>query len=124
MARTQSLSRRAFFKNASAAFALLASAKSGLEAFTDPLPASGEQKTPALAQPVVEIEENVYHFEPSENGSGPLWCHGSTCLVRVGDDRFASGIETLPDVKPLNNCRWLLFQRGPDGWKQVQAEDY
>ncbi len=122
MARTRSLSRRAFIKNASAAVALLASAKSGLEAFTDPLPASGEQKTPALAQPVVEIEENVYHFEPANNGSGPLWCHGSTCLVRVGDDRFASGVETLPDVKPLNNCRWLLFQRGPDGWKQVQAD--
>jgi hypothetical protein len=122
MARTQSLSRRAFFKNASAAVALLASAKSCLEAFTHPLPDGGEQKTPALAQPVVEIEENVYHFKPSDNGSGPLWCHGSTCLVRVGNDRFASGIETLPDVKPLNNCRWLLFQRGPDGWKQVHAD--
>src|SRR5438132_3538425 len=106
MARTQSLSRRAFFKNASAAVALLASAKSGLEAFTDPLPASGEQKTPALTQPAVEIEEVVYHFEPSNNGSGPMWCHGSTCLVRMGDACFASGIETLPGVKPLNNCRW------------------
>jgi hypothetical protein len=95
MARTQSLSRRAFFKNASAAVALLASAKSRLEAFTDPLPASGEQKTPALAQPVVEIEENVYHFEPSNNGSGPLWCHGSRRFSKT----HRRGIGTPPQVQ-------------------------
>ena len=82
----------------------------------------GEQKTPAPARPVVEIEEDVYRFKPSDNGSGPLWCHGSTCLVRVGNDCFASGIETIPELKPLNNCRWLLFRRGVDGWKQVQAD--
>src|SRR2546421_12121366 len=101
MARTQSLSRRAFFKNASAAVALLASAKSGLEAFTDPLPASGEQETPALAQPGGGVEENVYHFEPANNGSGPLWCHGSTCLVPLGGDRFSSGVGNLPDLEQL-----------------------
>ena len=122
MARTQDFSRRTFLKNASAAVALLASAKGGLGAFNYRSLASGEQKTPALTQPAVEIEEDVYHFEPSNNGSGPMWCHGSTCLVRMGDDCFASGIETLPGVKPLNNCRWLLFWRGPDGWKQVQAD--
>ncbi len=71
---------------------------------------------------VVEAEEEVYRFTDPDNGSGPLWCHGSTCLVRQGDDVFASGLQTLPGVKPLNNCRWLLFHRGPGGWKQVQAD--
>ena len=99
MARTQDLSRRTFLKNASAAVALLASAKGGLGVFNYRSLASGEQKTPALTQPAVEIEEDVYHFEPSNNGSGPMWCHGSTCLVRMGDDCFASGIETLPGVR-------------------------
>jgi len=122
MDRTQGLSRRAFFKNASAAVALLATAKNGSEAITHLLPVKEEQKTAAPPQPVVEIEEDVYHFEPSNNGSGPMWCHGSTCLVRMGNDCFASGVETLSGVKPLNNCRWLLFRRGPDGWKQVQAD--
>src|SRR6516162_6667391 len=121
MARTQSLSRRAFFKKASAAVALLATAKDGSEAFTL-LPGREEQKAPAPPQPVAEIEEDVYHFEPSNNGSGPMWCHGSTCLVRVGNDCFASGIETLAGVKSLNNCRWLLFRRGLEGWKQMQAD--
>jgi hypothetical protein len=72
--------------------------------------------------PVVEIEEDVYSYKPADNGSGPMWCAGSTCLVRVGEDVFASGLETLDGAKPLNNCRWLLFKRGADGWRQVMAD--
>ena len=73
-------------------------------------------------RPVVEIEENVYRYEPANNGAGPLWCSGSTCLVRIGPDVFASGIETLKDFKPLNNCRWTLYRRGPNGWELQQAD--
>ena len=35
---------------------------------------------------------------------------------------FASGLETLAQHKPLNNCRWLLFQRGTSGWELQQAD--
>ncbi len=70
-------------------------------------------------QPTVEIEEDVYDYKPANNGAGPMWCHGSTCLVRVGDGLFASGLETIAAAKPLNNCRWMLFQRGPQGWRKV-----
>jgi hypothetical protein len=73
-------------------------------------------------QPVVEVEENVYTYESADNGAGPLWCGGSTCLVRSGTHLFASGLETLKDLKPLNNCRWLLFERGGDGWQLAQAD--
>jgi hypothetical protein len=72
--------------------------------------------------PIVEIEEDVYTFAPANNGAGPMWCSGSTCLVRVGGSVFASGLETLPDAKPLNNCRWVLFERGQDGWKVRQRD--
>jgi len=51
-----------------------------------------------------------------------MWCHGSTCLVRVGDDVFASGLETLAEAKPLNNCRWTLWQRRTDGWTKVLVD--
>ncbi|MCH7557269.1 MAG: hypothetical protein IIB56_07400, partial [Planctomycetes bacterium] len=54
---------------------------------------------PAL-QPIVEVEEEVYRYSPANNGAGPMWCRGSTCLVRIGEDVFASGIETLEDFKP------------------------
>lgn len=73
----------------------------------------------ATLRPAVEIEEEVYRYEPANNGAGPMWCHGSTCLARIGDNVFASGLETLPDAKPLNNCRWMLFQRKGNGWEKT-----
>ncbi|TFG86942.1 MAG: hypothetical protein E4H17_03760, partial [Gemmatimonadales bacterium] len=74
-------------------------------------------------RPIVEVEEEVYTYRPANNGAGPLWCSGSTCLVRIGDAVFASGLETLEDQKPLNNCRWLLFRRGREGWERLRADD-
>ncbi len=78
--------------------------------------------SPAGLHPVVEVEEDVYSYTNADNGAGPLWCHGSTCLVRVGDEVLASGLETLPNLKPLNNCRWTLYQRGRNGWKLQQVD--
>ncbi|MBM3878542.1 MAG: hypothetical protein FJ387_02320 [Verrucomicrobia bacterium] len=77
--------------------------------------------TPRLT-PVVEVEEDLYRYEPADNGAGPMWCHGSTCLVRLGDMVYASGLETLAGVKPLNNCRWTLWRRDRDGWKLLRAD--
>jgi hypothetical protein len=74
-------------------------------------------------QPVVEVEEEVYSFEPADNGADPMWCYGSTCLVRIGDDVFASGLETLKDAKPLNNVRWMLFRRAATGWELQQVDE-
>jgi len=73
-------------------------------------------------RPAVEVEEDIYRFQPANNGAGPMWCGGSTCLARIGDRVFASGIETLAEVKPLNNCRWMLFGRGQGGWQRLQAD--
>jgi hypothetical protein len=76
----------------------------------------------APLQAVVEAEEEVYAFEPANNGAGPMWCHGSTSLGRIGDLVVASGLETLPGVKPLNNCRWVLFARDNNDWKKVAVD--
>ncbi len=76
----------------------------------------------AAPGPTVEIEEEIYSYEPANNGAGPMWCHGSTCLVRLGDDLLASGLETIPGAKPLNNCRWMLFHRGNEGWRKVCSD--
>jgi len=73
-------------------------------------------------RPVVEVEEDVYRYEPADNGAGPLWCQGSTCLVRAGDELFASGLETIKGAKPLNNCRWMLFHRGESGWQKTLSD--
>jgi hypothetical protein len=78
---------------------------------------------PAALQPVVEVEEDVYTYEPADNGSGPMWCAGSTCLVRIGEHVFASGVETIEGAKPLNNCRWTLFKRGEAAWELERADE-
>src|SRR5512137_2280805 len=78
---------------------------------------------PAL-NPVVEVEEEVYAFAPANNGAGPMWCSGSTCLVRTGDRIWASGLETLDaaQAKPLNNCRWKLLVRSDAAWNAVTTD--
>ena len=73
-------------------------------------------------QPVVEVEESVYEFQPADNGAGPMWCGGSTCLVRGKQGLLASGLETLAQFKPLNNCRWTLFQSTGQGWQRISAD--
>lgn len=70
----------------------------------------------------VEVEEVLCEYEPADNGAGPLWCHGSTVVSRHGDAVFVTALETLPDQVPLNNCRWVLYRRGDDGWELVHRD--
>ena len=37
----------------------------------------------------VEAEGLVYKYEPPDNGSGPMWCHGNTCIILYGDKVLA-----------------------------------
>lgn len=72
--------------------------------------------------PTAEIEDVVYTHQPANNGAGPMWGNASSCIVRIDNQVFASGIETLEDAQPLNNVRWTLFKRGPDGWELQRAD--
>ena len=74
-------------------------------------------------EPRVEVQEEVYSFVPANNEAGPMWCHGNTCIIRVGKEVFASGLETVQDVTPYNNCLPLLFRRTDSGWKQLYKGD-
>jgi hypothetical protein len=76
----------------------------------------------AAVQAVVEIEEEVYSYEPANNGAGPTWCSGAPALVRLGETLFAPGLETLPDFQPLHNVRWMLWKRDADGWALQQVD--
>ncbi len=71
----------------------------------------------------VEAEELVYKYEPPDNGSGPMWCHGNTCIVRFGDNLLASGMETLENEKPYHNTRWVLFERKAEGWELLMKDE-
>ena len=48
-----------------------------------------------------------------------LW---APTLVRLGETLFASGLETLPDFKPLHNVRWTFWKRDATGWKLQQVD--
>lgn len=72
---------------------------------------------PKEVRAVVEIEEDVHSCSAPGNGAGPTWAYGSTCIARVGDAVFISGLEIIPEVKPLNNVRWVLFSRRGEGWQ-------
>ena len=69
--------------------------------------------------PRVEIEEDLYSYTPADNGASPFWCFGNTCIVECKGRVFASGLETLPDLKPLNNCVPLLYTRDDQGWRLI-----
>lgn len=71
----------------------------------------------------VEAEENVYSSRYSNNGASPMWCFNNTCIVRQGEQLFVSGYERAPAGKPLNDCRWVLWQRTADGWQRAQADE-
>lgn len=70
----------------------------------------------------LEAEEDIYSYTPANNGAGPMWGQGMTSVIRMGDQVFASGLETVPEVKGLSNCRWMLFKRYDSGWK-LEAKD-
>jgi hypothetical protein len=73
--------------------------------------------------PVVEIEEDIYSYTAAHNGAGPHWDHGSTNLVRIGEQVFVSGLDTLPDVPPLNNTQCRLWRRDANGWQPFALPD-
>ncbi|HQO34213.1 MAG TPA: hypothetical protein PLG59_06100 [bacterium] len=81
--------------------------------------AISEGAKPGALSPTVEVEEEVYSYQPANNGANPMWCHGNTSIVRIGKTVFASGIETIPDASPLNNCLPMLFQRTEQGWERI-----
>lgn len=67
-------------------------------------------------QPVrmdAEAEETVYSGRYSNNGSIPMWCLNNTCIVRQGEDVFASVYQRVPGAQPLNDCRWTLCSGCP-----------
>jgi len=75
----------------------------------------------------VEVDEVVCElpaYEVTNNGSGMFWSSGSTQMVRLGDRLFVSAFEAVPGAAPLNNARWALYERGPEGWKLCQRDQH
>ncbi len=68
------------------------------------------------------FQEKIYSFEWKENGAGPLWCLGSSCIAEFDNRVFVSAWETFKDVLPLNCAFWSLYERSEDGWKVLYRD--
>jgi len=69
----------------------------------------------------IHAEEQVAPYTSFDNGSGPLWCFGSSTIARDGDRVFVSLNQVGEGLAPLCNTRWQLFSREADGWQRVNA---
>lgn len=68
----------------------------------------------------VITEQTVATCEPPDNGAGPLWCYGAPLIARVGDEVYASVMETGAGVPPLCNTRPRLYRkRGSEDWQML-----
>ena len=74
--------------------------------------------------PVVRVicEEEVYPSINPNNGSGPLWCSGSSSIGRIGQTVYATEMALVADAKPLNNCTWKLLKRDANGWSVIHTD--
>jgi len=89
-------------------------------------PNGGGAEAAAPFEVQVEIEEIVCElpaYEVTNNGSGMFWSSGSTQMVRVGERLFVSAFEAVPGAAPLNNARWALYERRPEGWTFCQRDE-
>jgi hypothetical protein len=121
MTKRREFIRKSLLGSAGIAFGSFALKPGSFSALTENF---GKAAANKIIKPVVEAEEEVYQYLPADNGAGPMWCGGSTCIVRIGKEVFASGLETVPERKPLNNCRWMLLGRSKKGWvkKHIDME--
>lgn len=72
-----------------------------------------------IFEPRIDAEEDLYSYQPANNGADPFWCYGNTCIAETCGKVFASGLETLPNVKPLCNCVPRLYVRENDEWRVI-----
>jgi hypothetical protein len=77
----------------------------------------------AAGAPRVLAEERIYDYTPADNGAGPLWDYGAPGIVRSADVVYAAGLDTIPDVKPLHNCRWAIHRRADGAWERALSDE-
>lgn len=61
---------------------------------------------------------------PWENGAGPMWTYGNSCLVRVGDRVFFTANHVQEGRAPQNNTCMVLYEKnGSTPWRQVFCDE-
>ena len=60
-------------------------------------------------------EQKVCDYRHSQNGADPMWCFGSTAVMRVGDEVFCTVPQAGFGVLPLSDRRIELYRRRSGG---------
>ena len=66
------------------------------------------------------VVEKVCDTRPWQNGAGPMWSYGNSCVVRVGDRVFFTTNLVEEGREPHNNTSMVLYEKKDGGpWRQV-----
>jgi len=69
-------------------------------------------------------QEKIYQFEWfNQNGAGPLWCLGSSCIAAIDKKIFVSAWEQVKHIPPLNCARWILYEKTNSNWKILKVDN-
>ncbi|MCL2517743.1 MAG: hypothetical protein FWF15_04190 [Oscillospiraceae bacterium] len=64
--------------------------------------------------------EKIADTADFNNGSGPMWCYGSSTIARLGDTVYATVPLLDEKVTPLSNTHMTLYRKKPDmPWEQI-----
>ena len=64
-------------------------------------------------------EETIDTVASPHNGASPLWCFGSSILVRDGDQLYVSLLRPDEGHEPYCNAHWELWRRDERGWSEL-----
>lgn len=68
--------------------------------------------------------EKICDTRPWDNGAGPMWTYGNSCLLRVGERVFFTTNHVEEGRAPHNNTYMVLYEKTGDGpWKQVFRDE-
>lgn len=68
--------------------------------------------------------EKICDTSPWNNGAGPMWTYGNSCLLRVGDRVFFTTNYVQEDRAPQNNTCMVLYEKnGSAPWRQVFCDE-
>ncbi|MEZ5275123.1 MAG: hypothetical protein R3F07_01930 [Opitutaceae bacterium] len=65
------------------------------------------------------VEETIETVPSPHNGASPLWCYGSTILVRDGSELYLSLLRPDEGYPPYCNAHWELWRRDSGVWSEL-----
>ena len=70
------------------------------------------------------LQETICRVKDTGNGAGPLWCYGSTSIMRLGNTVVAAVPANDENVKPLADRHIEIYAKtGGDPWRMLWRDE-